>query len=212
MAEDNKRSGIPGGEPPEPPSEQASSAGAGTGAAAGGTAEQQPGEVPEGPEGLAARLAETEAQLERYRDQALRAQAEAENTRRRATRDVENAHKYALEKFTADLLPVLDSFEKAVEVASQSAGAESIAEGVLLSLKLFLTVLEKYGIEQVDPLGEPFDPRLHEAMTMVPSPHAEPNSVVEVMQRGYVLNGRLVRAAKVVVARTPDPVPSSNGQ
>lgn len=160
---------------------------------------------------LAARLQEAEQKLDDYRDQALRAQAEAENTRRRAARDVENAHKYALEKFTADLLPVLDSLEKAVEVASESEGAESIAEGVELSLKLCLSVLEKHGIERIDPAGEPFDPQLHEAMTMLPSDHAEPNSVLEVMQAGYVLNGRLVRAAKVVVARAPDPDSASNG-
>ncbi len=99
---------------------------------------------------LAARLQEAERKLEGFRDQALRAQAEAENTRRRATRDVENAHKYALEKFTADLLPVLDSLDKAVEVASESEseGAKPIAEGVELSLKLFLSVLEKHGMER----------------------------------------------------------------
>lgn len=157
------------------------------------------------PEALAARLEELEQELERYRDQALRAQAEMENVRRRASRDVENAHKYALERFTADLLPVLDSLEKAVEVATATEGAESIAEGVELSLKLFLTVAGKYGIERIDPLGEPFDPQLHEAMTLVPSATAEPNSVIDVMQRGYVLNGRLVRAAKVVVAKAPEP-------
>jgi molecular chaperone GrpE len=157
------------------------------------------------PQTLAARLEEAQQQLESYKDQVLRAQAEAENTRRRAGRDVENAHKYALEKFTADLLAVLDSLEKAVELASGSAPAGSMAEGVELSLKLFLSVLDKHGVQRVDPVGEPFDPQLHEAMTVVPSPHAEPNSVLEVMQPGYVLNGRLVRAAKVVVARAPDP-------
>ncbi len=157
-------------------------------------------------------LAEALAQIESYKDQALRAQAEAENTRRRASRDVENAHKYALESFAQELLPVLDSLEKAVELATQaepaeagaSAGAEAIAEGVQLSLKMFHTVLEKAGIAQVDPLGEPFDPQLHEAMAMVPSASAEPNSVIEVMQKGYTLNGRLVRAAMVVVSKAPE--------
>lgn len=174
-------------------------------AAAEGGAGQ--GEVPGD---LSARLEEAEAKLDGFRDQALRAQAEAENTRRRAARDVESAHKYALEKFTADLLPVLDSLEKAVEAASQAEAAQSIAEGVDLSLKLFLSTLEKHGIQQIDPLGEPFDPQVHEALTMLPSPTAEPNSVLEVMQRGYLLNGRLVRAAKVVVARAPDGA-SGNG-
>lgn len=153
---------------------------------------------------LATELAEARELAESYKDRALRAQADAENTRRRAGRDVENAHKYALEKFTAELLPVLDSLERAVEVAAAADGAEAIAEGVDLSLKLFLSVLEKSGIRRLDPAGEPFDPQLHEAIAMVPSPHAEPNSVVDVMQKGYELNGRLVRAAKVVVARAPE--------
>jgi len=169
------------------------------------------GDVDTSPAALLERLEKLEEQAEHYRDQALRSQAEAENIRRRATRDVENAHKFALEKFAAELLPVLDSLEKAVEVAAESEGAESIAEGVELSLKLFLSVLEKHGIERIDPTGEPFDPQVHEAMTMVPSEHAEPNSVLEVMQRGYLLNGRVVRAAKVVVARAPDTQPQSGG-
>jgi molecular chaperone GrpE len=147
-------------------------------------------------------LAEAERQVAGLKDQVLRAQAEMENVRRRAARDVENAHKYALERFTSDLLPVLDSLEKAVEASGESAGeaAGAIKEGVELSLKLFLTTLEKAGVIQVDPHGEPFDPQLHEAMAMVPNPDTEPNSVIEVMQKGYTLNGRLVRAAKVVVS------------
>jgi molecular chaperone GrpE len=156
------------------------------------------------PEALQQRLEELEQQVEKYRDQALRAQAEAENTRRRASRDVEHAHKFALEKFAVELLPVLDSFEKAVEVAAESDAAGAIGEGVELSLKLFLSVLEKQGIERLDPVGEPFDPQVHEALTMVASHHAEPNSVLEVMQRGYLLNGRVIRAAKVVVAKAPE--------
>lgn len=154
------------------------------------------------------RLADALSQAESYKDQALRAQAEVENIRRRSSRDVENAHKYALENFTQELLPVLDSLEKAVELATQGegtqAGAEAIAEGVQLSLKMFHTVLDKAGIAQVDPLGEPFDPQHHEAMAMIPSPDAEPNSVIEVMQKGYTLNGRLVRAAMVVVSKAPE--------
>ena len=147
-------------------------------------------------------LAEANRQVAELKDHVLRAQAEMENVRRRAARDVENAHKYALERFTADLLPVVDSLEKAVEAAGESAGeaAGAIKEGVELSLKLFLTTLEKSGVGQVDPHGEPFDPQLHEAMAMVPNPDTEPNSVIEVMQKGYTLNGRLVRAAKVVVS------------
>ena len=145
------------------------------------------------------------SQVEALQDQLLRSAAEMENVRRRATRDVEKAHKFALEKFTGDLLPVLDSLEKAIEAGAgvEVDGANALTEGVALSLKLFLSVLDKAGVAQLDPLGEPFDPQLHEAMAMVPNPDAEPNSVMEVMQKGYTLNGRLVRAAKVVVVSTP---------
>ena len=157
-------------------------------------------------EDLAAQLAAAKAEVEALKDQALRSQAEAENIRRRAARDVENAHKFALEKFTADLLPVVDSLEKAVDAArtgEATAEADAIAEGVELSLKLFLDVLEKAGINRIHPLGEPFDPQLHEAMAMVENPDAEPNSVLDVMQAGYTLNSRLVRAAMVVVSKAP---------
>jgi molecular chaperone GrpE len=124
-----------------------------------------------------------------------------ENVRRRTQRDVENAHKFAVEKLLGELLPVVDSLEKAEELAKTTDNADSMAEGISLSLKLFVNTLEKSGIALVDPLGEPFDPQLHEAMAMVPNPDAEPNSVMDVMQRGYTLNGRLVRAAKVVVVK-----------
>jgi molecular chaperone GrpE len=153
-------------------------------------------------------LADALARIEVLQDQALRAQAEMENVRRRAARDVEHAHKYALEKFTADLLPVLDSLEKSVEIveAAEDAGSDdgALVEGIELSLKLFLITCEKAGMAQVDPHGEPFDPQLHEAIAMVPNPDAEPNSVMEVMQKGYTLNGRLVRAAKVIVVKGED--------
>jgi len=154
---------------------------------------------------LTERLAAAEAEIAGLKDQILRAQAEAENVRRRAQRDVENAHKFALEKFCSDLLPVIDSLEKAVDIARKGEGGEftAIAEGVELSLRMFLAVMNKVGVEQVNPLGEPFDPQRHEAMAMVPNPHAEPNSVMDVMQKGYLLNGRLVRAAMVVVSKAP---------
>ncbi len=161
------------------------------------------------PQNLAAQLA---AANEALKDQALRGQAEAENVRRRASRDVENAHKYALEKFAGKLLPVLDSLEKAIELgavgdSAAEAGASqqrvALVEGVELSLKLFLGVLSEAGIAQIDPLGEPFDPQYHEAMAILENPSAEPNSVLEVMQKGYALNGRLIRAAMVVVSKAP---------
>ena len=140
-------------------------------------------------------------ELAKVKDQLLRTVAEMENVRRRAQRDVENAHKFAVEKLLGELLPVVDSLEKAEELAKTTDNADSMAEGISLSLKLFVSTLEKSGIALVDPLGEPFDPQLHEAMAMVPNPDAEPNSVMDVMQRGYTLNGRLVRAAKVVVVK-----------
>lgn len=140
-------------------------------------------------------------------DRALRAAAEAENTRRRAERNIENAHKFALEKFVGDLLPAVDSFERAADAASgasaEGKAVQAIAEGVELSLKLLIEALERQGIAQVDPIGAPFDPALHEAMTMVERPDAEPNSVVEVFQKGYTVNGRLARPARVIVAKAP---------
>ena len=151
--------------------------------------------------------AEVEAvdeQLAEAKDQLLRSIAEMENVRRRAQRDVENAHKFAVEKLLADLFPVVDSMEKAIETAENSEPGEdtkAIVEGVSLSLKLFVDTLAKAGVEQIDPLGQPFDPQLHEAMAMVPNPDAEPNTVMDVMQKGYLLNGRLTRAAKVIVVK-----------
>jgi molecular chaperone GrpE len=134
------------------------------------------------------------------KDQALRAQAEMENIKRRAKRDVEHAHKYALERFTNDLLPVVDSLEKALE-SEGTEDAAAVIEGVALAHKLFVTTLEKSSVTQIDPLGEPFNPEFHEAMAMVENPDAEPNSVMDVMQKGYTLNGRLIRAAKVIVVK-----------
>ncbi len=145
------------------------------------------------------------------KDQALRAHAEVENVLRRAARDVENAHKYALERLIGDLLPVLDSLEKAVEsraaaqAADESDPGVAIAQGVELSLKLFLDVLGRAVVAQIDPLGEPFDPQHHEAIAMLENPDAEPNSVLEVMQKGYTLNGRLARASRVQIAKKEQP-------
>ena len=140
-------------------------------------------------------------EIAQLKDQVLRSLAEVENIKRRTARDVENAHKFAVERLLNDLFPVVDSLEKAVETAAATEGAQAIAEGVDLSLKLFVDTLRKSGVEQIDPLGVPFDPQEHEALTMVPNPDAEPNSVMEVMAKGYKLNGRLVRAAKVIVVK-----------
>ena len=156
----------------------------------------------EGAPDLRAALEAAEDEVASLKDAALRAQADVENMRRRAARDVENAHKFALERFAEGLLPVVDSLEKSVESAAEAADG-AVSEGVGLCLKLFLDTLAKNGIEQLDPLGEPFDPSQSEALAMVENPDAEPNSVMEVMQKGYALNGRLVRAAKVIVAKAP---------
>lgn len=141
-------------------------------------------------------------QIEDLKDQAIRAKAEVQNVRRRAEQDVEKAHKFALEKFAKELLPVIDGLEKAVE-AEVAAGNEmtTLREGVEMTLSMFLSGVQKFNLEQVDPVGHPFDPTLHEAMSMVPAPDAEPNTVIAAMQKGYTLNGRLVRPAMVVVSK-----------
>ncbi|MEJ2361097.1 MAG: nucleotide exchange factor GrpE [Gammaproteobacteria bacterium] len=147
--------------------------------------------------------AETKAQ-ENW-DKLLRVQAEMENVRRRAERDVENAHKYALEKFAAELLPVKDSLELGAAAAQQDdTDIAKLREGTELTLKLMDGVMSKFGITLVDPLDQPFDPELHQAMSMIESPDKEPNTVVAVMQKGYTLNERLLRPAMVVVAKEPE--------
>lgn len=154
---------------------------------------------------LREQLEEARSQAAAERDRALRAVAEAENIRKRADRSIESAHKFALERFVGDLLPAIDSFERAVEAAdaaeSGNETANAIAEGIALSLKLLGEALEKQGIAVVDPIGAPFDPNLHEAMSMIDSATAEPGTVIEVFQKGYTVNGRLARPARVIVAR-----------
>ena len=148
------------------------------------------------------------ARAQEFQEQMLRSQAEMQNVRRRAEIDVEKAHKFALEKFVKELLPVADSLEKAVESTEghENAGelVASIREGVEMTLNLFMGSLGKFNVVQLNPVGEPFDPQQHEAMSMVPAPDAEPNSVVAVVQKGYTLNDRLVRPAMVVVAKADD--------
>lgn len=152
---------------------------------------------------LAARVEELEQGLAEAKDQAMRAAAEAQNVRRRAEQEAEKARKFALEKFIKELLPVVDSLEKALEAMGEDA-SEAHREGVSMTLKMQLDVLGKFGVEVVEPAGEPFDPQYHEAMAMVPNPELEPNTVMEVMQKGYLLNGRLVRPAMVVVSQAAE--------
>ena len=138
------------------------------------------------------------------KDQALRALAEMENLRRRAAQDVEKAQKFALEKFAGDLLPVIDSLERALEHTDKENEAfKAVYEGVELTLKSMLNTIEKFGVLQINPQGTPFDPNKHEAMSMVESADVAPNSVVAVMMKGYELNGRVLRPAMVMVAKGP---------
>jgi molecular chaperone GrpE len=138
------------------------------------------------------------------KEQVLRAHAETQNARRRAEQDVEKARKFALEKLVADLLPVADNLERAISAGdSENESQKAVLEGVALTLKSLQDTLKKYKVEMIDPAGEPFDPQLHQAMTMLPNPDVEPNTVLNVFQKGYTLNGRLVRPAMVVVSKAP---------
>jgi len=160
---------------------------------ANGAAESDAAASPE--EALAALQAKADENWDRY----LRAVAELDNVRKRAARDVENAHKFALERFSKELLAVRDTLEMGL-ASVEGASIESLIEGKEATLKLLTTVLQQFGIEEVDPAGEPFDPELHEAISMQPSETAEPGSVLTVVQKGYTLNGRLLRPAMVIVA------------
>ncbi len=156
-----------------------------------------------------AELAEAKAKAEENWNLYLRAAAEAENVRKRATRDVENAHKFALENFGRELLAVVDSLEMGL-AAADNADAAALRDGSEATCKLLKTTLERFGIAEVDPEGEPFDPEFHEAMSMMPSENVEPGSVAQVIQKGYALNGRLLRPARVIVAAEP-PAAGSDG-
>lgn len=144
-------------------------------------------------------LAELQATADENWERYVRAVAETENVRKRAAREVENAHKFALERFGRELLAVTDGLEMAL-AASENATIESLLEGSNATLKLLGSTMERFGISAIDPEGEPFDPELHEAISVQPADTAEPGTVVAVMQKGYVLNGRLLRPAMVVVA------------
>ncbi|KUJ72923.1 nucleotide exchange factor GrpE [Thiomicrospira sp. WB1] len=151
-------------------------------------------------------LDEARKEAESQKDLAVRTLADMENLKRRTRKDVEDAHKFGLEKFVTELLSVLDSMEMGLEAAKkaeqeQGEGVSPLVEGMEMTFKQMLDVLDKFNVERVDPKGEVFDPQLHEAMTMMPSEAHDSNTVVEVVQKGYRLNDRLVRAARVVVAQ-----------
>ena len=134
-------------------------------------------------------------------DKYLRAVAELENVRKRTSRDVENARKYALEGFAREFLVVNDSLEIAAN--SEESNIESLQSGLKATLNLMLSTMEQFGFEVIDPHGEPFDAEYHEALSMLPSEELEPGSVLTVFQKGYMLNGRLLRPARVIVAADP---------
>ncbi len=153
-------------------------------------------------ESMEQQLLKAQDTIKDYWDQMMRLRAEIDNNRKRAERDVENAHKYALKSFVENLLPVIDSMEMGQTAATaDNATLESIREGAELTIGMFVQVLERNGLEQVDPLGEKFDPERHQAISMIDVDSAESNTVVEVMQKGFLLNDRLVRPAMVVVAK-----------
>jgi molecular chaperone GrpE len=147
-------------------------------------------------------LAEAEERARSERDQYLRAVAELDNVRKRAQRDIEAANRYGLEKFAAELLPVRDSLELAVQSADQAqVDARSLKQGQQATLQLLAKALERIGVTPIDPVGEPFDPTRHEAMLAQESATAKPGTVLQVVQTGYELNGRVIRPARVIVAR-----------
>jgi molecular chaperone GrpE len=153
-------------------------------------------------EDLTLMLEDARAKADEHWNQLLRANAELDNTRRRARQDVENAHKYALEKFAQELLPVKDSLEMGLAAASgDNEAVQQLREGTELTLKMLNTAMEKFGIAEVDPTGQPFNPELHQAMVMQESAEHPANTVMAVMQKGYQLNERLIRPAMVVVSK-----------
>src|SRR6185369_7078113 len=166
----------------------------------GDPAAQQDG-APEAPGGLEQRLNEAEAKAQEHHDAWLRAKAEADNARRRAQEDVSKAHKFAVESFAAELLPVKDSLEAAL--ATENATPEALRSGVELTLRQLAAVFDKSHLKEINPVGEKFDPHRHQAISMLPS-DKEPNTVINVLQKGYLLHERVVRPALVTVAKARD--------
>ena len=157
------------------------------------------------PEQLALQLQEATKKAEENWDKAVRAIAEMENMKKRTQKDLENAHKYALENFARELLPILDSLELGIQAAAgDSPELVKLREGSELTLKQFQAVLKKFNIEEIDPQGEPFNPELHQAMSMQSTSEFPPNTVTTVYQKGYTLNGRLLRPAMVIVAKAEE--------
>ena len=157
---------------------------------------ESPGKIADS---IEAQLEDAQAKASENWDHFIRAKAEMDNLRRRSTKDIENAHKYGIEKFVTELLPVLDSM--GMGLAVEDARAESLREGMEMTLNMLEKMMEKLGIEEIDPMNEKFDAAKHQAMTMQPNADVEPNTVIAVMQKGYTLNDRLIRPAMVMVSK-----------
>jgi molecular chaperone GrpE len=157
---------------------------------------------PGAPDGAPTALAEAQAKAAENRDSYLRAMAELENFRKRTERELDNARKFAIERFAQELVGVGDSLEAGINAATANPGP-ALLEGAQATLKQLHRAFDKAGIKVVDPLGLPFDPAWHEAMAVQESPDAAPNSVLSVIQKGYSLNGRLLRPARVIVSKAP---------
>jgi molecular chaperone GrpE len=169
-------------------------------------AQQSGAEAAEAPAGesaeLQALLTDARSKADEHWEQCLRLQAELENLRKRSERDLVQAHKFALEKFAAELLPVRDSLEMGVAAAAEdSASVAHLREGSELTLKMLTSAFEKFNVKEINPLNEKFNPEYHEAMSMQERADVEPNTVVTVVQKGYLLNDRLIRPAMVIVSR-----------
>jgi molecular chaperone GrpE len=151
------------------------------------------------------RLSAAEISMASHQSDVLRLHADMQNLRRRAEQDVEKAHKYGQERLVSELLPVMDNLERALQVAGEQENEllSALRQGVELTLKSFVGCLNKFNVQAVDPVGEPFDPQFHQAMGMQESTTAEPDTVIAVMQKGYTLNGRVLRPAMVMVSRAP---------
>lgn len=150
-------------------------------------------------------LENAEAKVLEQKDSVIRAKAEADNARKRSMQEVEKARKFALEKFASELLPIIDNLERALDVPNaEDEAIKPFISGVEMTLKLFISTIEKFDLAVVDPQGETFNPDLHQAMAMQPSEDVAPNTVISVMQKGYTLNGRLIRPALVMVSKQAD--------
>lgn len=154
---------------------------------------------------LEAALAAAEGKVAEQKDSVIRAMADADNARKRAQGEIDKARKFALEKFAGELLPVADNLERALQVANpEDEAIKPVLEGVELTLKSFVSTIEKFGMTVIDPQGQPFNPEQHQAMSMQENAELPPNTVMAVMQKGYELNGRLLRPAMVMVTRAPE--------